>query len=223
MAKIKWNDSNAQGFGGELLLSINAQHTKAVFTDDMFGGKIIFYGEDLKAKAGTLDSGSVDKVVFKDGEGNEIVVATGGNYKASAFGNAIEQGQALGAYNALFGGNDTVTGSGGNDSLIGLRGDDEIFGGKGMDSIQGGRGDDELTGGAGADTFYFENDRVQHDIIHDFVLAGEATDDLEINGEVINIKAIHDGDDTKLFLDNGSTIILEDVRKADFMDYWLPA
>ena len=222
MAKIKWIEPDASGFGGELELSINSSHTKAVFTDNMDGGQIIMFGENLKAKGGNLDSGSVDKVVFKNGDGDQIIVATDGNYKASKLGNGEEGNGAFGVYLSLFGGDDTVTGSNGTDSLMGMKGDDELFGGKGMDILVGGKGDDEMTGGLGQDAFYFENNGVQHDIIHDLDVLGEVRDELGIDAEVTKIKSVHNGHDTMLTLENGSTILLEDVKKADFEDYWLP-
>jgi Ca2+-binding RTX toxin-like protein len=222
MAKIKWNVATPEGFGGELTLSVNAAHTKAVFTDEVNHGQIVMFGENLKLKAGALDSGSVHKVVFKNDDGNEMIVATGGKYKASALAAAEETAGPLGIYEALFIGNDTVIGSNDNNTLGGLRGDDEIFGGKGMDILVGGKGDDKLRGGGGLDAFYFENTGVQHDIIFDLDVLGETTDQLEINAEVTKIRSIHNGDDTMLTLDNGSTILLKDVKRADFEDYWLP-
>ncbi|CAN7440127.1 calcium-binding protein [Rhizobium sp. LjRoot254] len=223
MAKITWNDTGADGFGGNLVLSINSNHTKAVFVDEENGGQIILFGEDLKGQGGNLDSGDIDKVVFKDGDGNQIIVATDGKFKTSAIAAATAEDDAFGVYLSLFTGDDTVTGSNGNDSLVGLRGDDELFGGKGMDSLQGGKGDDEITGGLGQDSFYFENNGVQHDIIHDLDVLGEVTDQLIIDAEVTKVKGVHDGHDTLLTLDNGSTILLEDVKKADFLDYMLPS
>jgi Ca2+-binding RTX toxin-like protein len=223
MAKIKWLADAEQIFGGELELSINSAHTKAVLTDDTYHGQIVMIGENLRAKAGALDSGSVHKVVFRDGDGNEVIVATGGKYKASALADAEEAQGAFGIFNALFIRNDTLIGSSSDNTLMGMRGDDEIFGGKGMDTLVGGLGDDELTGGRGVDMFYFENTSVQHDIIHDLDVLGEETEQLGIDAEVTRIRGIHNGNDTMLTLDNGSTILLKGVERADFEDYWLPA
>ena len=223
MANIKWTDPETEGFSGELELSINAQHTKAVFTDDTLGGQIIMFGENLKMKGGNLDSGSIDKVIFKNSEGGQILVATDGKFKASDIGAAAEADNAYGVYLSLFKGNDIVTGSNERDNLIGLRGDDKLFGRNGEDVLQGGKGDDELTGGLGQDNFLFENSGVQHDVIHDLDVLGETRDALSIDAEITKIKGVHNGHDTMLTLDNGSTILLEDVKKADFVDYWIPA
>jgi Ca2+-binding RTX toxin-like protein len=107
---------------------------------------------------------------------------------------------------ALFGGDDTFTGSsgndylfalGGNDTMSGLGGKDALDGGKGKDGISGGNGKDKLVGGAqqdtltgdsGADMFVFGKAKdtgvgeTKHDIVTDFnVEAGDVIDLRKMN------------------------------------------
>lgn len=65
-------------------------------------------------------------------------------------------------------GNDILEGNGGNDRLVGDDGADRMSGGAGNDRVDGGEGDDRMTGGRGADTFIFDDEFQQDDVITDF-------------------------------------------------------
>ena len=222
MAKIQFGTNVTTGFTGEQELSFNGQHTKAVITFDG-GGKIIFFGDGLKGTAeGQLKAGTVDKVVFTNGAGDNFLVAEG-NYKALALGEAYAQEEGLGLLKAMSAHDDHIIGSKFSDSLLGGgRGDDKIDGRGGADIVYGGRGDDVLTGGIGQDHFAFvATDGKGHDVITDFDLIGSETDVLELSDlEIISTKGAHGGDDTMLTLNDGSTILLQDVTKAEFTAFW---
>jgi Ca2+-binding RTX toxin-like protein len=117
----------------------------------------------------------------------------------------VSLGDDDGWLNAMFGGDDTFTGStandyltalGGDDVMNGLGGKDFLDGGKGRDTIDGGSGKDRinggasqdtLTGGGGTDTFIFSKPKDsgvganKHDIITDY------------NGDIIDIHKMNDG------------------------------
>ncbi|MDB5551567.1 MAG: hypothetical protein JWL86_1551 [Rhizobium sp.] len=225
MAKIVFSDAEPVGdpLEGGLDLSINTNHTRAVFTDDMGGGRIVMVGSNLKADAmdeNLFSTGKIEKVVFQAADGEAFITVTGGNYSAKSIGEAAAADDASGVYHALFGGKDHVTGSSGMDYLYGFKGDDEIFGRGGGDSIYGGLGDDEMTGGKGQDYFVFTAaDGAGHDIITDFHIAGSQMDHLDLDVDILSVKKAGGGDDTLITLETGGTILIEDVKRADFIDY----
>lgn len=86
---------------------------------------------------------------FSAGNGNDVVIAWGGN-DVVAGGNGDDQVSAgTGA--------DHVSGGNGNDLLDGGFGDDTLNGGRGTDLLIGGGDADTLTGGLGGDLFIFDN------------------------------------------------------------------
>jgi Ca2+-binding RTX toxin-like protein len=222
MAKIQWINTDVEGFSGNLELT-SSNNNKAVFTDDPSGARIVMTGEGIKKQGGEITGGTIEKLVFEGSDGDNAVVVTGGKYKAAVLHDAAVVGNVAGVYESLFNGNDTVIGSGANDSLVGGRGDDEIFGRGGLDTLVGGRGDDELTGGNGVDYFVFypSEDGAGKDIIRDLDISGPQVDQLYIGGDVLAVKKASGGDDTILQFESGGTILLKDVEKADFLDYWM--
>ncbi|MDB5532844.1 MAG: hypothetical protein JWO28_1159 [Hyphomicrobiales bacterium] len=222
MAKITWLAQDTGDLGSVLNLAVNGTHEKAIYSLDG-GGKMVVYGEDLKMQGGELVDGKIDKVVFKNAEGDSVISATHLKLKAEKFGDAAADGGGEDAFYSLFGGNDVYYGSDDNDySLNGRNGDDKIFGRNGSEVLRGGRGDDELTGGKGVDAFaFYTADGVGHDVIHDLHTTGPAMDQLQIEESIVSVKSVHGGDDTLLKLADGSTILIEDVTKAEFNDYWI--
>ena len=222
MARITWLMQDTGELGSVLDLVVNGKHEKAVYSLED-GGKMIVYGEHLKMQGGELVDGSIDKVVFKNDEGDSAIFATQLKLRAEKFGEAAADGGGQLAFLSLFGGNDVYHGTDDDDfSLNGGRGDDEIFGHKGTDGLVGGRGDDELTGGKGSDVFaFYIAEGVDHDVIRDLHTTGPEIDELEIEESIESVKSVHGGDDTLLKLADGSTILIEDVTKAEFNDYFV--
>ena len=224
MAKITFAETHFGGFiyQGEPELSFNSAHTKAVYTDNVTSDKIIITGENLKAQAGDDDlfaSGTIEKIKFQRADGEVMLTVSDGHFNAEKLSKALDHDGIYGLYSATLGGKDTITGSTHNDGLIGLKGDDLIFGGKGADTIQGGLGDDEMSGGNGSDRFVFYTEDKGNDIITDFDIEGPVVDALELQLGIESIKN-SGGGDTMIHLDDGSTILLEGIEKADFVDYW---
>lgn len=102
-------------------------------------------------------------------------------------------------------------------------GNDIIQTASGRDTISGGLGNDDFTGGGGADRFVY--DRLSDegdDVIRDFT---DRVDRIVMSGGSmadVTITAVNDGADTRITLDSGTTILLEDVAagkigSADFL------
>lgn len=219
MAKISFSTSDTEGFGGDVNLSINNTRTKATISY-MDGGEITLFGESLKGNPEFgLKAGNIDKLVFTNANGDDAIVVEG-HYKAAE---VAESPDVESIFYSLFDGKDIVTGSNTNDNLtMGGKGDDQIFGKGGEDRIEGGRGDDIMSGGGAGDEFQFHAaDGAGHDIITDFDTSGANADSLYFDGVGIErVAKAGGGDDCKLILDNGATVLLEDVTKAEFQDYW---
>lgn len=65
-------------------------------------------------------------------------------------------------------GDDRIFGGKARDDLLGSDGDDKVFGDEGVDRIEGGDGNDTLFGGSAGDTFAFDGQGFERDIIRDF-------------------------------------------------------
>lgn len=224
MPKIQWFVPDLQIEGDAILSSISNGRTKAIY--DLSGGShIILTGEKLKAEPGSpgeLGSGTVEKIVIKDEDGNIQMTAVG-KYKASVIGDQVSDSYAYGLYyHVLFEGDDTIRGSREGQSIWGSVGDDTIIAGGGEDAVGGGAGDDDLRGGKGADYFYFYFNEKGHDIIRDLDIKGADADDLYITGDngVERIRSVNKHHDTMLELADGSTILIKNVTRAEFIDYW---
>ena len=121
------------------------------------------------------------------------------------------------------GGADLLSGGGGNDLLNGGGGNDKLFGGAGNDRLIAGFGNDRLTGNAGVDRFEYDRlIRQGSDIITDFT---NGADRIRIVGGSmadVAISSVNSGLDTRIVLDSGTVIVLEDVvrstiNSADFL------
>ena len=115
---------------------------------------------------------------------------------------------------------DTVYGLGGDDTIMSGSGSDTISGGDGDDTLIGELDNDTLTGGAGADLFSFTTGDGA-DQITDFDVI---SDDLEIDGQIINIEAlpsgvtvVDQGADVLLTYGNGDTVLLQGITIADWI------
>jgi Ca2+-binding RTX toxin-like protein len=224
MSKIQWYVKDLQMEGAATLTGISENRTKAVY-DLADGGSIVIIGEKLKADPGNpgeLGSGTVERVVFKNEDGS-LGMTVVGKYDAAAIGDAATANGAYGIYyDVLFEGNDRIFGSGHGQSIWGGLGDDEIHAGGGKDIIFGQAGNDKMWGGKGADSFLFYDEPGGRDVIRDLDIKGKDADTLYISSDVavLSIKSANGGDDTRLELDTGGTILIKDVTRAQFIDYW---
>jgi Ca2+-binding RTX toxin-like protein len=99
-------------------------------------------------------------------------------------------------------------------------GDDQIVGGRAADYLNGETGDDKLTGGKGSDYFVVDDDDgVGHEVITDLHTKGAAKDDFYTDLDIVTTKSVHRHEDTLLIASNGSTILLENVTKQEWLDF----
>lgn len=112
-------------------------------------------------------SGTVTTLDIGLGGVNQIAFS-GLNLSAKTFFDYFMAADTKGAWDYLFSGNDTITGTqyadylfggAGNDTISGAVGNDAIEGNAGSDTLYGGQGADTLAGGAGPDSFVFKSSR----------------------------------------------------------------
>lgn len=223
MARIRWYTGELEVAGSPSLTSISADRTKAVY-DFADAGRIVLLGEKLRAEPGEPDilgSGKVEKIILKADDGSTQLVAEG-RFKAGEIGYVMNDSGFLGLDIAImFAGDDVIYGSAHGQTIWGGAGDDEIRAGRGRDQIFGGSGSDHLWGGKGADTFnFYDDDSGDRDVIHDFDITGKDADGLFVNFDIERVRSINDRSDTLLELDTGSVIVIKDVKRGDFLDYW---
>lgn len=219
MAKIKFLTDVLSGFSTEADVSINKAGTRVTFSYDA-DSRIVLYGDGLKDNPdGTMKAGTVDKVVIFNADGERFAVATG-HFQASAL--ADDDNTLADVFAGLIDGKDVITGSNQGDAFLhGGRGNDHLFGKDSADQLSGGRGNDVLTGGTASDLFYFtDEDGAGKDRITDFDISGSDADVLKLDDLTISDVENAGGGDTRLVLSNGGTILIEDVKRADFIDYW---
>ncbi|MEX0281996.1 MAG: Calx-beta domain-containing protein [Arenibacterium sp.] len=191
------------------------------------------------AGSDTLDGGSgrnvlnggkgVDTAVYNVDAGVEVSLAVSGFQQTGVSedklvrvenltgGNGRDVLTGNGSDNALTGrnGGDTLNGAGGNDDLSGGKGADRLSGGNGMDDLTGGRGRDVMTGGSGSDNFIFnEGVNEGRDRITDF---RDGSDSLVLIGgdfSDVQIRSAGGGSNTRVVFDDGTNVLLEDVRAS---------
>ncbi|MDB5556458.1 MAG: Hemolysin-type calcium-binding region [Rhizobium sp.] len=225
MVKVVFQSNNINDvFDGDIALAINANKTKATYTDEVTEGSLVFFGSNFAREGDSvfLSAGKVEKLVINDEDGNHAGTLTGANIKAKDLSEAFAENGMTGLLTVLLGGKDEIIGSNDDDQLFGFGKADEINGRKGADTIAGGAGNDTLSGGQDSDTFYFipSEDGKGKDVITDFDVKGEVTDFLLIEGaDIADTDKANHNHDTLLTLSDGSTILLEGVHKADFLAY----
>lgn len=122
----------------------------------------------FKTNGNTIEdvlSGTVTKLDIGQGGVNQIAFS-GLNLSAKVFFDFFMAADTKGAWDYLFSGNDSITGTqyadylfggAGNDAISAGAGNDVLEGNVGNDQLRGGIGADKLVGGAGADTFIFRS------------------------------------------------------------------
>lgn len=226
MAKVKYTDF--LGDNGSLMFGYtpDQMHTvmdqsgdnKAVYLDESGGGKVILKGENFAYLDGDLLMGSVDKITFKDEDGNTTAVVSGVDFKAKQLDNLLTEGFNLTNFlDKIYSGKDTFTGTGNDDVFSTGNGNDRINGLGGDDSLNGQMGNDRMTGGGGSDFFIFIiEDGGGKDVVTDFDARGGGEKQDYIGGsidDVLSIKQV--GDDLVLNYGGGNTLTLLGVDKSD--------
>ncbi|WP_419740489.1 Ig-like domain-containing protein [Ruegeria sp.] len=205
---------NATGSGGRIEL-------RTFDEDDSITGSDADERFILGAGTDTLDGGAgFDTVRYDRGDvttGVTVNLATGiatGLWDGQAFEHSLSNVEAVRGSRT---GDDTLTAADTDAFLDGRGGNDTITGGAGEDILIGGEGDDTLQGNAGEDLFIVGRG---NDIIRDFEagiddieLDNNATDE-EVALAVQNAEQI--GDDVRITLPDGATILFEDWTVANF-------
>jgi len=134
-------------------------------SDDSSGSEVTIWedGGDIVVTIGSTtkrySKSGVKKIIFRGGDGNDKVDASGINGIICDFSGGLGNDTLIGgnANDIILGGlgNDTLKGGGGADTLKGNEGNDTLEGGEGDDVFIGGAGDDNFNGGGGADRFLY--------------------------------------------------------------------
>ena len=226
MVKVVFESNNINDiFNGNAELEISGNHEKATYTDGLTQGKLVFLGTNLVRDGDTqyMSGGKINELLITDENNDFAFKLTGADISAKDLPHSYTTGDLTGLLSVMLSGRDRVFGSDDGDFLYGYGRADKIYGKIGDDFITGGRGNDILTGGQGTDTFHFvpAEDGKSHDVITDFDIEGPIVDHLFIEPATITaVDAINNNQDTLLTLTGESTILLEDVRKADLMAYF---
>ncbi len=127
-------------------------------------GQVELDGRSQRGAKTGFASGTVDRIVFDGGAGNDRFTNTTGVPVTASGGR----------------GNDVLIGGGGADDLNGNEGNDIIHGGAGDDFVRGGSGKDSLSGDDGKDSLAGESgdDRLHGDAGDDSLLGGSGNDSL---------------------------------------------
>jgi Ca2+-binding RTX toxin-like protein len=229
MVKVVFESNNINDiFNGTAELKISGNRQRATYADGLTEGKLVFLGSNFVRDGETpyLSGGKIHTLRITDENDDFAFKLTGADINAKNLPHSYTTGDLTGLLTVMLSGKDRMIGSDDGDYLSGYGKTDWINGKTGDDFITGGRGNDILTGGPGTDTFHFvpTEDGKSHDRIIDFDIEGPIVDHLFIEPiDPLSIKAvdaIHKGHDTLLTLSGGSTILLDNIRKADLMDYF---
>jgi Ca2+-binding RTX toxin-like protein len=187
-------------------------------SEPLADAEITFQGRGFTYKNGELVSGTITKVTYEDGDGNDFAIYKG----LSANIAKLDPSDPLAFQNLLLSGDDVVSGSREPDFLYGGPGNDIINGLNGDDVIAGGTGDDTLAGNLGADIFIFQSilGSIGNDIVKDFqpglVVAAGVVQDLLVVDEMPDLAKVKQvGTDTVIDLGDGSSVTLLNVLATD--------
>jgi len=158
------NDIDVTRLGEYDFASTSSTSAKFFADDDnyaLFQGKGFTY---KKSGSTILDitGGTIEKFYLSIG-GVKVFALTGLSLSAAKIFDFYVSGDAVGAFNYIFAGDDTVYATkfadilgaaGGNDTIYAGAGNDKVLGGSGNDLLQGEAGNDVLFGGSGNDKIY---------------------------------------------------------------------
>jgi Ca2+-binding RTX toxin-like protein len=232
MVKIVYKDAFvgwetlSDAYNDDLTFLKGETASKATYIDEEGGEKIVLKGANLtyNEEFGFITGGSVDQIVFQNGDSAAMVTITG-DFKGKQLSNLISSdGGVQSMLDKILAGNDTYLGSSHADNIFAGKGDDKLFGNDGNDILGGGKGHDIMTGGKGSDFFYFVKGDGK-DVVTDFdaVGGGSKQDYIAADPEAVDI--IKSGHDVIIDFGGGHTLTLLDVHRSDISsaDFEFPA
>jgi Ca2+-binding RTX toxin-like protein len=211
LARLKFKGFQDQSYGFDPLPSptINKKGTVARWTDDENGIEIVLKGKnfDFGSSSDVIGTGRATSVELFIGD--EKLSFSVADFSMKAVNIAAHLGGTL-------------------DNLVRAvaSGDDRVIGSKGAEYLIGGAGNDVMTGGKGSDYFEFHaltddssSIKAEHDVITDFQWRGPNKDDLQYVGDFEVTKANRGQDALITFTEYGSTLLLEDVTRKQFLEW----
>lgn len=164
MAKITFDpalgDRWLEDLYDEQSLEISRKSSSVIEYRDQFGSLILATGKGLVVAAnGSIKSGTVTALSFRDATGQTLLDVSGANFSASKLKAAFDKHESL--YDLMTfvtAGNDTFVGSDNGEQItIGDNaGNDTINAGGGDDFVLGSAGADTMNGGSGYDTLSYQ-------------------------------------------------------------------
>jgi Ca2+-binding RTX toxin-like protein len=204
-------DYNSASTNYEALFIETATKSTTVCTDTMTGDQIIFKGRNLKYEDGRINSGTIDKMILAEDEGNPLQTFSGLNLNPGIVAGASMYEFASDIAIRAVLSNLKVFGTSGDDSFVTNKGNDRIFGRGGDDTLSAGTGRDQLTGGAGLDTFVFTTGQGR-DTIMDFDADGGLGNQDHIDGTFPGgANVTQSGQDTIVDFGGGDIFVLKNV------------
>ena len=235
MAKIKYTDFLGDLGNLRFDYTPDQMHTlmddsgadTAVYLDEDGGEKIVLKGENFAYLDGDLLKGRVDRIIFRDNDGNTTATVSGADFKARQLDNLLTEGSDLkGFLEKVYGGRDKLAGTDNQDLAWAGGGNDLVKAFGGDDSLNGQAGNDVMVGGLGSDHFFFMHEGIGgKDVIKDFDAngGGDSQDYIAADFEaVLSIKQV--GDDVVLDFGDGNTLTLLDTQKSNISeaDFHIP-
>lgn len=189
---------------------------RALYEDLEQNTDLVFRGTGIKYSEGHMVQGTIEEIVFINGNGDVMFKVTG--LEENAFGISEMLGSEFSIDNILdhvLRGKDTIVGSDLGDEMYFNNGRDRIDGGKGNDIISGGGGVDILTGGRGSD-FFNISEGMGRDIITDFHASGNENVQDYLYGELEMVTLKKEGQDLLVtYTEFGISFLLEGVKKGE--------
>ncbi|CAN7304426.1 hypothetical protein [Rhizobium sp. LjRoot254] len=188
-----------------------ATRSKTVCTDTTSGDQVIFEGRNFKYEDGRINSGTIDKMILANENGDPLQSISGLKLNVGIVAGTNMYDFTIDVVTRASLGNIRLIGSSLDDTLTSNKGNDRLFGRGGDDTLEGGLGRDQLTGGAGLDTFTFKAGQGR-DTIMDFDADGGVGFQDHIDGTYPGgANVTQSGKDTIVDFGGGDFFVLKNV------------
>jgi Ca2+-binding RTX toxin-like protein len=222
MARVNWFEplgphGDLGEFYADAVLALDrATAGTAIYVDEESGNRIRMTGHGFTYDGDAIATGTIASVTFTDTDGDVFQEIEHDRFDAARITQALERQGVEAMLKKLLEHADRMAGSGIADDMRGGQGNDRLFGHAGEDHLYGGTGFDRMTGGRGEDVFIF-GDGDGKDLVTDFDEAGRdgQQDHLFLRTSSSYVTRGFGGD-VVIDLEDGSTLILQDVNRAQF-------